>query len=108
MIIFESGRIQYHLNMKKGLLVFLCAAMLISCKHKKTAMSSDEITDVHDFIDLFPTVQTPFQFTDTIFKHHKRDSLIHFSVVSKFVPDSVFSVHLGKNAKPKIYTLGKV
>jgi len=89
-------------------LVFFIAVLFFSCSHKKTATSSDEIENAHDFITFFPPLPLPFQFTDTLFRHHERDSLISYKTVEKFIPDSVFSLHFGKGVRPKIYTVGKI
>jgi hypothetical protein len=109
MVIFEPpGGIQYHHCMKKYLVLFIGIAVFFSCSHKKTPVSSDEIENPHDFIDFFPSLSLPFQFTDTLFKHRGRDSLLGYKTVLKFIPDSVFYNHFGKGTKPKLYTVGRI
>src|SRR5215469_2475694 len=94
--------------MKKYLVFLIVTAVFFSCSHKKTAVNSDEIENAHDFIDFFPSLSLPFQFTDTLFKHRGRDSLLSYKTVSKFIPDSVIYLHFGKGVKPKIFTIGKI
>jgi hypothetical protein len=91
------------------MLFFGLAGLLISCGNKKsTATGPDDIVDVSDFIRIFHTVSVPYQFSDTILKHHSKDSLITQKTFLRFVPDTVLSARFGKTIKPKIYAIGSV
>ena len=106
---FLKNRIQYHHCMKKYLLFLICTVLIFSCSHKKpVAGNTEEVMDIHEFIDLFHSIKPPYEFSDTIFMHRRGDSLLRYKSITQFVPDSVFSAHFGKTVKPKIYPLGKV
>lgn len=92
-------------------LLFLVAlALLAGCKHKKKpSLSGEEPVEVNDFIDFFPEVKLPFQFTDTSLNKKDPDSLrISFKVFSQFVPDSSIRRVFGKGVKPQFFPMGKV
>ncbi|HEX4852013.1 MAG TPA: hypothetical protein VFV08_14460, partial [Puia sp.] len=92
--------------MKKTLVFLVFVVFAFSCSHQKK--KDGEVMDVHEFMDLFHTVSLPYQFTDSIFKHHASDSLIAFKTILQFLPDSVFSGQFGKAGRPKLYSIGKV
>lgn len=90
-----------------GLLVLLVMVMA-ACKSKKVSLSGDEPVEMADFIDFFPDVTLPFQVADSnLLKKEKDSLLISQKVFTQFVPDSILGKILGKNAKPKIYPIGK-
>ena len=78
------------------------------CKSKKTSLSGDEPVEISDFIDFFEERTLPFTVADTTLQKKDYDSLlISTKVFAQFVPDSILAAEY-KNAKPKIYPLGKV
>ena len=95
--------------MKRFLVFFALLGLFISCGHKKsTSANPDEIVDVSDFVDIFHPVSLPYNFSDSVLKHHLKDSLITNKTFQRFVPDSVITARFGKTVKPKIYAVGKV
>lgn len=95
--------------MKKMLVYFVSAVFIFSCTHqKKKGGTGEELMDVHEFIDLFHRASPPYQFSDSIFKHHASDSPVTFRTVLQFLPDTVFSGQFGKAGRPKLYTIAKI
>jgi hypothetical protein len=94
---------------RKTIILLLLLSAMAACKHKKPSLSGEEPVEVGDFIDFFPTVKLPYSFTDSILQKKENDSLlINYRVFTQFVPDSVLAKVFGKNAKPKIYPMGKI
>jgi hypothetical protein len=91
------------------LLIILLAGLLADCKSKKKSMTGEEEVEVEDFIDFFPSVKPPYQFSDTSLLKKEKDSLlINYNVFTQFIPDSILAPVFGKNTKPKLYAMGKV
>lgn len=89
-------------------LLFISIFLLASCKSKKVSLSGDEPVEVTDFIDFFPETSLPFIVADSnLLKKEKDSLLISYKVFTQFVPDSILHKIFGKNAKPKIYPMGK-
>jgi len=90
-------------------LFFLWIILFFSCSDKRHKPgSADEIVDVHDFMGLFQPVKLPYQFSDTIFAHRSKDSVVGYKTMLQFVPDTVFTTHFGKSIRPKVYALGRI
>jgi len=93
------------------LLLGLClmVSLVMGCEEKKNvALTGEEPVEVEDFIAFFPEVTLPFRVADTsLTKNNGDSSLIAYSVLTQFVPDSVLSKDFGKG-KPKLYPLGRV
>jgi len=84
--------------------VFLLAA----CKSKKVSLAGDEPVEVADFIDFFPETKLPYLVADSnLLKKEKDSLLISYKVFTQFVPDTILHKIFGKNAKPKIYPMGR-
>jgi len=74
---------------------------------KKPSLTGTDKVEVGDFIGSFELIKPPYQVIDTSLNRKQNDSLlIANTIFSQFVPDSVLTILLGKNVKPKIY-LGK-
>jgi hypothetical protein len=91
-----------------GLIFFFLFA--ISCGNNGTTDgSTGEPEHVSDFIRLYPEIQLPFSMADsTLSRKEKDSSAITQAVFVKFVPDSVLGRIYPKNAKVKIFPLGRV
>ena len=94
---------------RRYLFFFLVVATFGDCKrHKKVSLSGEEPVEVSDFIDFFPAVPLPYQFTEKELEKKDKDSLlINYKVFTQFVPDSLLIKNFGKGIKPKIYPMGK-
>ena len=94
---------------KRVLVILVAISMLVvSCKRKKASLSGDEPVTVSDFIEAFEPVALPYRITDTLVnKKDKDSSLISHKIITQFIPDSIFHKAFGKDAKPKIYAIGK-
>jgi hypothetical protein len=90
------------------------AFLMITCylcygcgSRKKPSLSGTDKIEISDFIESFELIKPPYQVIDTSLNRKQNDSLlISNTIFNQFVPDSVLTTLLGKNAKPKIY-LGK-
>lgn len=96
----------------KYLILLVAIICQVGCKQKKQiSLKGEDPVVINEFIDFFPSLDLPVQFSDTIFSKLKNENdslLISNKVFTQFVPDSVLSKVYGKNTKPKIYVLGKV
>lgn len=108
----KKERIIFDNNFKRmtRYLTFLLVLGYLCCgcgNKKKPSLSGTEKVEVSDFIGSFELIKPPYEVRDTSLNRKESDSLlISDAVFSQFVPDSVLTVSIGKNAKPKIY-LGK-
>jgi hypothetical protein len=95
---------------RKPWLFCLILLFVFACKQKKkVSLSGDDLVTIGDFIESFRPVNLPFQFTDAYLARNANDSLvISQKVFTQFIPDSALTKVFGKNAKLKIYPLGKV
>src|SRR6188474_1144070 len=95
--------------LKKYSLFLFFIILLVACKSKKPSLSGDEPVEIEDFIEFFPDTKLPYQVADsTLLKKEKDSLLISYKVFTQFVPDTILHKIFGKNAKPKIYPMGKV
>jgi hypothetical protein len=95
-------------NMRKFFLLFAMLITMISCNEKVKDINMDEEIATGDFIKAFKAVELPVQFKQDYFEKKESDSnYIKSSVVSKFIPDSVFKNELGKTKDVKFYRKGR-
>ena len=93
---------------RRYLFFLIVVFAMITCKSKKVSLSGEEPVEVGDFIEFFRDVKLPFLVADSNLLKKENDSLlISYNVFTQFVPDSVTTRIFGKNAKPKIYPMGK-
>jgi hypothetical protein len=97
------------MRLLKMLLVFVLMNTFISCRHKAKGVGGD-IKEIEpaDFLAMFNPLDLPVNFSDSALSKKPTDSLIPWSVLSKFVSDTLVQKHFGKNVKPKFYASGKV
>ena len=82
--------------MRNLILTILYIFILTSCSNKVKDVNIDESVEVSDFIASFPELNLPIQYGQKEIKQKERDSLfIKSSVVSKFIPDSIFKKSFG-------------
>jgi hypothetical protein len=90
-------------------LALLLCCFLFSCKNKKPALSGEEPVEVGDFIESFPALQLPYVVGDTAIQKKRLDTVVIApKIFAQFVPDSVLSKDFTKNAKPRLYPIGRV
>lgn len=84
--------------------------LLFACKSKKHSLSeNDDKVDAHEFIDFFQPLKLPYQVTDTVLRRKETDTFaINYKIFTRLVPDSVLTRYFGKEAKPRLYAIGKV
>ena len=94
--------------MKKIVPLFLLAICTFSCAKKEKDINTAEDIATEDFIQAFNEVELPVQFKEEYFDKKESDSsYIKSSVVSKFIPDSIFKNELGKVKDVKFYRKGR-
>lgn len=79
-----------------------------SCGKKQKDINNEQDLVTSDFIQAFTLVELPVQFKEEYFEKKESDSnYIKSSVVSKFIPDSIFKNELGKIKDVKFYRKGR-
>jgi len=97
--------------MRKLLWIIAVIILIASCgkKKKKPSMTGEDKVEITDFITYFQPVNLPFVYADSNINKKQKDTLlINYKVFTQFVPDSLLGKLYGKNAKPKIYAMGRV
>ena len=101
-------RLYYSRMQLRLFIVFSFLLFVISCSDKPLSMAGDEAVEVSDFINFFPDRGFPIRVEDTSLVTKPSDSLkIGAKVLKQFVPDSVWTVHFGKKAKPVFHALAR-
>jgi hypothetical protein len=90
----------------------LVLLVLAGCGEKKKpiSLSGEEPVAAEDFVAFFPELSLPFYYADSTLRKTKKENdslLISQKVFSELVPDTVLKQVFGKNAKPKIYAMGR-
>lgn len=96
--------------MNKYLLLIVSIVLLFSCKSKKASLAeNDEDVDIPGLLELVPVLNTPYQVTDTIFRHKAPESaIINNKLFTRLLPDTILTRWFGKNTTPKLYAIGKI
>src|ERR1700754_662462 len=96
--------------MKKYLLLFVLPVLLFACKDKKVSLAeNDEKVDIPEFLEFFQPLTLPWQVTDTIFRRKEAEAtVINNGLFTRLVPDTVITRWFGKEARPRLYAVGKV
>lgn len=104
-----SGTVN-RLCMNKYLLLVLLPGLLFACKSKKHSLAeNDDKVDIADFIEFFQPLKLPYQATDTLLRRKETDSsVINHKIFTRLVPDSVLTRYFGKEARIRLYAIGKV
>ena len=99
---------EQHMPMRKIFPFLAIIFIFISCGKKVKDINQDEDVVVSDFIQSFKEIELPIQFKAESFDKKESDSdYIKPTVVSKFVPDSIFKNELGKLKDIKFYRKGR-
>ncbi len=94
--------------MKRLLVLIPILVLLVACKQKKASLEDGDELDASEFVEFFPEVTLPFVVADTSLQKKETDSMrIGNQIFSGFVPDSILTNEFGKDAKPKLYPLGR-
>jgi hypothetical protein len=96
--------------MRKALIGCLSALLLLSScgDDKQPAASAGTAKNAGSLTDRFPVLPLPIRITDTLLGQSSPDSLLLDAASYKnTIPDSVFTVFLGKGVKPKLYAIGQ-
>src|ERR1700744_5235414 len=97
--------------MNKYLLLIVLSVFVFSCKSKKGSPGHDaeEEMTVPEFIQSFPVLPLPYTVTDTILRRKDADAaLIHYSLFSRLLSDTLLTRYFGKEVKPRLYRVGKI
>lgn len=94
--------------MYKYVTLILSLGLLLSCGKKAKDINVDEEIDTRDFISAFDERPLPVQFTQKDLQEKEKDSFyIKSSVVSRFIPDSVFKKNTGSLKQVRFYRKGR-
>jgi hypothetical protein len=90
--------------MPKAITWILFSFFFFACQQQEKDINNDEDIQATDFIHSFPEKQLPIQFKSKDIHTKESDSFyIKSSVVSKFIPDSVFKADFKQLKKVKFY-----
>jgi hypothetical protein len=90
--------------MRNAFTFILFSIFFFACKQTEKDINTDEDIETTDFMLAFPEKQLPIQFSSKDINKKESDSFyIKSSVVSKFIPDSVFNPDFKQPKKVKFY-----
>ena len=90
--------------MRNALTFIVFSIFFFACQQTEKDINADEDIETTDFLLAFPEKQLPIQFNSKDINKKESDSFyIKSSVVSKFIPDSVFSPDFKQLKKVKFY-----
>src|ERR1041385_1609421 len=81
--------------MKKTFTVVFLGVLLFGCKNKPDELSGDRPVTAEHFLKAFHGLNFPLALADTGLQRFGDTTVISYSVLSQFVPDSVLQAHLG-------------
>lgn len=93
--------------MVKYVLAFLLIIGSISCRDKKK-LPEDGTVKVEDLYAAFDDLKLPYNVVDSTMQNMVDTSTISYSVLTSFIPDTVFNKPFGKDRKFTIHPVGKV
>jgi hypothetical protein len=95
--------------MSQYLLLIVLFVLAISCKSKKVSPGNeDEEVTVPEFIHFFHSLPIPYEVTDTILRRKEPETaVIHYNLFTRLLPDTLLTRYFGKEAKPRLYAIGK-
>jgi hypothetical protein len=90
--------------MRNAFTCIVISFFIFACQQQEKDINADEDIQTADFIFAFPEKQLPIQFNTIDINQKESDSFyIKSSVVSKFIPDSVFKSDFKQLKKVKFY-----
>jgi hypothetical protein len=94
--------------MRRLISLLLAGFFATGCHHEKASLSGTEHVEAKDFMDAFKEITLPWRVADTNLTKSADTASISFAVLTQFVPDTVITDALGKNAqKVIIHPIGK-
>lgn len=91
-------------SMRLFILSLFFSVLTFSCSEKVKDINTDETVGITDFLQSFPEKPLPISFQQKDLERKESDSFyIKPQVVSRFIPDSVFSKELGKLKDVRFY-----
>jgi hypothetical protein len=92
------------------IVLFVLFVLVNSCKSKKVSPGSeDEEVTVPEFIHFFRTLPIPYDVTDTILRRKEPETaVIHYNLFTRLLPDTLLTRYFGKDARPRLYAIGKI
>jgi len=81
----------------------------VGCKNEADELSGDKPVKAENFLKAFPVLRTPVIISDTGLVHFGDTTIISYSVLSQFIPDSVLTAQLGgQSHKAVIHPAGAI
>ena len=96
------------INMQRLTICGLLLVLMVSCGKKSKDINADEAIETTDFIESFPLRGLPIMFQQKDLKKNESDSFfIKNSVVSQFLPDSIFKAAFPRTKDVRFYRKGR-
>ena len=96
------------MHMQRLTICALLLVLMVSCGKKSKDINADEAIETTDFIESFPLRELPITFQQKDLKKIESDSFfIKTTVVSKFLPDSIFKAAFPKTKDVRFYRKGR-
>ena len=96
------------MHMQRLTICALLLVLMVSCGKKSKDINADEALETSDFIESFPLRELPIIFQQKDLKKIDSDSFyIKNTVVSKFLPDSIFKTEFPRTKDVRFYRKGR-
>src|SRR5450631_2440543 len=97
------------MRMLKSGLALALMLVLNACGHKAAdGNSHPQKIEPDDFLAMFHSLSLPVSFTDSSLQKKTPDSLLNWTILNQFVPDSLIRKNFGKSLKPRFYASGRL
>lgn len=94
--------------MHKWLLALVLCCFVGACKDKKVDLSGNKPVKANDFVKAFKEITLPFEATDTSLNGLSDKTEIAYSVVQKFVPDSILKKLAVAGEQSVVHPVGRI
>jgi hypothetical protein len=97
--------------MNKYLLLFVLSVLLWSCKNKKVSLAGNDDGELSapEFMEYFQALKLPYMVTDTILRRKEAETaVINYKKFTRLVPDTLLFRYFGKEARPRLYAVGRI
>ncbi|HUR10173.1 MAG TPA: hypothetical protein VM012_02320 [Flavitalea sp.] len=86
---------------------YVLVLLIAGCGGDTTSRKEGEV-GINDFLQFFPEADLPYELSDNRLQRKENDSAaIAYSLLTQFIPDTVFSADFGKTSTPLIYPLAR-
>jgi hypothetical protein len=85
--------------------------LFFSCKGKKVSLAGNDDGEMNaqEFVEFFQPLKLPYTVTDTILRRKEAESaVINYKLFTRLIPDTLLTRYFGKEAKPRLYAIGRI